>query len=265
MALGIDVGGTKIAAAAVDTRDGALLGRTVVATRPERGGEVVLRECIALAERICAAHPCTAVGLGVCELVDRAGRTTSAETLDWRALDLAPAFAHLAPATVCSDVRAAALAEARLGAGAGHDPLLYVTVGTGVSCCLVVDGAPLVGARGNAIVLGAPPVELTASGLALSRRTAGRPPVDARAQQLLAEAAAEIGACLAVLVNALDPAALVVGGGLGLAPGFREGVERALRPLVYAASTRALPVLPAGLGADAGVVGAALAAADALS
>ena len=68
-----------------------------------------------------------------------------------------------------SDLRAAALAEARFGAGAGVSPFLFAIVGTGASACLVVDGRPYAGGRGEAIVLGAPPVELVASGPALAR------------------------------------------------------------------------------------------------
>lgn len=59
-------------------------------------------------------------------------------------------------------------------------------------------------------------------------------------------------------MNALDPHALVIAGGLGLVDAYREQVTRAMRPRIYSPETAALPVLPAELGADAGVVGAAL-------
>jgi hypothetical protein len=64
-------------------------------------------------------------------------------------------------------------------------------------------------------------------------------------------------------VNALDPAAVIVGGGLGGSPGFAEGVASALRPAIWCEATRALPVLPTALGEAGGVLGAALAAAEA--
>ena len=55
---------------------------------------------------------------------------------------------------------------------------------------------------------------------------------------------------------------MIVGGGLGLHDGYRERVEAALRAAVYDPAARGLPVLPAALGADAPVIGAALAAVD---
>ena len=70
---------------------------------------------------------------------------------------------------------------------------------------------------------------------------------------------------LARLVNALDPQAVVLGGGLGLAPGFRERVTECMRPQIYADATRGLEVLPGALGTNAGVIGAALAADSALA
>ena len=63
---------------------------------------------------------------------------------------------------------------------------------------------------------------------------------------------------LAALVGALDPEALVVGGGLGLDRGYRARWEPALREAIWWPPTRDLAVRSAELGADAGIVGAAL-------
>jgi glucokinase len=73
-------------------------------------------------------------------------------------------------------------------------------------------------------------------------------------------AAAALGTGLADLVNALDPGVVVIGGGLGLNDRYRELAVTAMRVLIFADDTRGLPVVPAQLGADAGVIGAALAA-----
>ena len=264
LALGIDVGGTKLAAALVDTSSGELQQRLELPTRPERPARAVLDDCIAMAGELAAGRGALPLGIGVCELVDREGRTRSAYTVDWRAIDVASAFGALGPAVVESDVRAAALAESRFGAGRGVRELLYVTVSTGISSCLVLDGVPYAGARGHAICTGAPPLEDVASGKALAA-AGGRE----RAQDVLADpsldavvehAARQLGAGLAGLVNALDPGVLVIGGGLGLADRYRELAVAAMRPMIFAGDTRDVPVVPAQLGADAGVVGAALAA-----
>jgi glucokinase len=250
--LGIDVGGTKVAAALVDASSGRVLAHETEPTRvSERTPQEILEACVALGERVAGAQRPSAVGIGLCELVDLDGRPASAATIDWRDVDVAGAFSHLGSTLVESDVRAAALAESRLGAGRGVDaPWLYVSVGTGISHTLVVDSRPYTGARGNALITGAPPVERVASGLALEGGA------------LRGEAAQALGAALAFLVNALDPAIVVVGGGLGLVAAYREGAVAAMRALVEAPDTAAAPVVPAMLGAEAGAIGAALAAAD---
>ena len=66
---------------------------------------------------------------------------------------------------------------------------------------------------------------------------------------------------MAQLVNVLDPQAIVIGGGLGLAGGrYRRNLEEALRSHIYSDHHRDLPLLDAALGVDAGWIGAALAA-----
>ena len=265
LAIGIDAGGTKLAAGLVDTLSGLLVRRAELAADPGRGGEAVLADCHDLAASLRDSDEVVAVGLGVPEMVSPTRAITSAVNWDWRRTDLAAAFADVAPVVVESDVRAAAVGEATWGAGVGLGSFLYITVGTGISHCLVIEGRPWIGARGNAIILGAPPVEIVSSGAALSG-TAGA----ARAEDVLADrshasliagAAYELGTELAALVNATDPAALVVGGGLGLAPDFMLQATTRMRRQIYDPMTRRLPVLDAALGRDAGVIGAALVAA----
>jgi predicted NBD/HSP70 family sugar kinase len=65
---------------------------------------------------------------------------------------------------------------------------------------------------------------------------------------------------LATLVNAVDPGAVVFGGGLGLRAAYRDRVVTAMRAGIYDPAARELPTLRAALGADAGIIGAALAA-----
>ena len=264
-AIGIDVGATKIAAARV-AADGTVEDSLRAPTAPHRGPEAVLADCQALLARLAGPERPGAVGLAICELVDGDGRLRSAETVDWRALDLAAAFG--APVDVQSDVRAAALAEARAGAGRELPDFLYVGVGSGVSHCLVIDGRPRLGARGAALITGAPPVEQWSGGLALARRTGhGRAEtalVDDAAATTVADAARRLGGTLAVLVNALDPSALIVGGGLGRNRAYRERMTEALRAAVYDPEVRCLPVRP-GQVEEAAAVGAALAALDRLA
>lgn len=291
--VGIDVGGTKIAGGLVDST-GQLLAREQVATPTQQGGAAVLSACVALAERLRDAAEARSgavrgIGLGVCELVGLDGRATSAYNFDWRNVDVQQALAPIAPAVVDSDVRAAALAEARLGAGRAYSLFAYITVGTGISYTLVVDGAPFRGARGNALLLASMPLTLRcdACGQVVNQvleEYAGGPGLlarynaqsgarlitgqqlmaavhsgDAVAQEVVRSAGESLGNSVGLLVNLLDPQALVIGGGLGLAGGlYWESFVQSTRAHIYADDTRQLPILPAKLGVDAGVIGAAL-------
>jgi glucokinase len=292
--LGIDVGGTKIAAGIVDPENGAIVRRETIATEPTRGGAAVLADTLELARRLIAAtdRRVERIGVGVPQLVDNAGRIRSAYNFDWTDLPVRDRLAAVAPAVIESDVRAAARAEARFGAGKGRRLFAYVTIGTGVSYCLVIDGRPHAGANGFAIHfassalhvpceacghVNAPVPEEIASGPAIAaayaRRTGRRLGAaalltaassgDAIASDIVTAAARQLGPLVALVVNMLDPEAIVLGGGLGLAAGlYREEMIAAIRAHIWAESCRNLPILPAALGVDAGLVGAALAACE---
>jgi glucokinase len=293
--LGIDVGGTKIAAGIVDPATGAVVRRETIATEAARGGAAVLVDTLELARRLveAAGRRVIRIGVGVPQLVDNAGRIRSTYNFDWIDLPVRERLSTLAPTTIESDVRAAARAEARFGAGKGRRVFAYVTIGTGVSYCLVIDGRPHAGANGFAIHfassalhvpcescghINAPVLEEIASGPAISAAYARRTGHDiGGATDLLAAAAAgdnvagdivtaaarQLGPLVALVVNMLDPEALVLGGGLGLAQGpYREQLIASTRAHIWADSCRDLPILPAALGVDAGLVGAALAACE---
>lgn len=293
-ALGVDVGGTKIAAGLVMWPSGEILCRRTIPTRAERGGEAVLQDVLALARQLKeeARHNLwrvTGAGLGVAELVDAEGRVTSGHTIRWEGLPVRELLSDVAPAVIDADVRAAALGEAWFGAGKPFGSFAYVTVGTGISCCLVIDGKPWPGANGNALVMSSSPLSTTcgecgaqlspileefASGPAITRRyqeASGRAvtraeevfaalATDECAQEIVRSAGFALGVSLAFLVNITDPGAVVVGGGLGSAQGmyWNEMVDSARRH-IWSKVTRDLPILRACLGVDAGIVGAAAA------
>jgi len=293
--LGIDVGGTKIAAGIVDPATGAIIHRETVATEATRGGDAVLADTLALARRLIdtGGRRVIRIGVGMPQLVDTAGRIRSAYNFDWTELPVRERFSVLAPTTIESDVRAAARAEARFGAGRGRRLFAYITIGTGVSYCLVIDGRPHTGANGFAIHfassalhvpceacghINAPITEEIASGLALVRAFARRTGAgianaadllaaatagDAVAGEIVTAAARQLGSLVALVVNMLDPEAIVLGGGLGLAEGlYRTELIASTRAHIWADSCRDLPILPATLGVDAGLIGAALAACE---
>jgi glucokinase len=261
LAVGIDVGASKIAAGLVDTSRGTLIEAI---RRPNPGDPLeALELCGRMAAELSPSGP-RPVGIGLCELVAPDGEITSGVSVDWRDLDVASVLPGV---RVESDVRAAAAAEARYGAARGAASALYLNIGSGISHCLLLDGVPFAGARGNALVTGAPPVEEWSSGVGLARHAATGSSEAALSDpghaQLVEDAARRLGAALATLVNALDPELVVIGGGLGLDPHYMEMVVGAARPLIYAPATAALPIVPARLGSDAGVIGAAALAVEA--
>jgi glucokinase len=294
--LGVDVGGTKIATAWVDVTSGALVDRDEGPSLPERGSHAVLDDVASRIEARVSETPRqeSAIGLAICETVDLAGRLTSAQTIDWRAIDVPGQLGRFGDVVVSSDVRAGALAEARLGTGRDLGSFLYVSVGTGISASLVIGGVPHAGARGNALVLASGPLRVTcpscgervevapeeiASGAGIARRFAAlrpdAPPLrteevlavaaegDPDARHIVDEAAAMLGTIVAWAVNLVDPQTIVIGGGLGGATGaYRERFVATVRDLVWAEASRDVPMCDAVFGPDAVVIGAAIAAAN---
>jgi glucokinase len=283
VAVGLDAGGSKIAGGLVSA-DGEVRDELIVATE----GDGVRQTAELAAWLAAAAHnqglELAGVGAGFPEYVGRDGRLTSHEVLTW---DTQPdgLLAEAVPGArvvVESDVRCGALAESRLGAGAGRDSMLYVTLGTGLASTLVVDGRPLSGHRGEAIALG----ELDAgvpgwpgnledhcSGRGVAERYEALTGVrvdDARAlleragngdeaaTAVLDSAGVSLGNALGGLVAVLDPEVVVTGGGLGSADGpLRAALDRAFAARV-AARPAPPPLLTARLGPRAGLVGAGL-------
>jgi glucokinase len=296
-AIGLDIGGTKIAAGVVLWPSGVVLRRTVVPTKPARGGDAVLSDTLDLATELRDwAHEenieVLGIGAGVAELVDCDGNVTSSCTIQWRAVPVQQRLSAIAPAQVDSDVRAAAVGEATFGAGRGNRLFVYVTVGTGISYCMVQDGRPFKGANGNAIMMASAPLTTTcthcgvklrpvleefASGPAIAKRFSQAREAeglretwtcedvfrasskgDTAATEILTSAGEALGVGTAFLVNVLDPAMIVVGGGLGLAGGlYWDTFLQACREHIFADNSSSLPIVTAELGADAGLVGAA--------
>ena len=272
--IGIDVGATKVAVALIDSPTGTVRRSESFPTSMGEGPQAVLDACITLCERFARDEPVAAIGVGVCEIVSPDGAITSASSIDWRDLDIVGSLSHVAPTRVESDVRAAAVGEAVYGAGRGLASFLYVNAGSGTSSCLVIDGTPITGARGAAILIGAGPLEAEAAagGVGIAERF-GAPTAadvsrasqagDRRASEILRRAGGALGEAIAFSVNLLDPEAVILGGGVGLNVGeYRAALESGMRGHIWLAETRDLPLLAAELGEQAGVVGAARAALD---
>ena len=289
--IGVDVGGTKTAFGLVSFPDGRVIARCEMATpQGAASGQPFLDALCAAVARLCDQENGAVVGLGVglCELVDLDGAVSSSHRVHWKGLPVLQRFGLIASAAIEADVRAAALAESRWGAGKGCRDLLYLNIGTGISTCWVKNGVPHAGANGHALAIASSPMSATcpacgtrhayvledvAGGAALARlygaatgrdmpaasevlaAAAGGEP---RATALIAEAAHAIGVSVGLAINILDPEALVIGGGLGTCEGpYWQAIETAIRSQVWSERARWLPIRRAALGPDSGLIGAA--------
>ncbi|HEY8472488.1 MAG TPA: ROK family glucokinase [Natronosporangium sp.] len=151
LAIGIDIGGTKVAGGVVDTR-----GRVRALTRADTPANDATRTrgvIIDVVRELAAAHPVTAVGIGAAGWIDRQDRIRFAPNLAWRDEPLADQVAAAVdlPVVVENDANAAAWAEFTFGAGQpADDSMVLVALGTGIGGGLVIGGQLIRGGHGFA-------------------------------------------------------------------------------------------------------------------
>lgn len=260
----LDIGGTKIAAALVDGT-GTVRTRARVAT-PGGGGKAVLAAAAALLDGFGDLRV-RALGVGAPGVIDAgSGRVVSATEVlpGWAGTRVRDVLAERTglPVTVVNDVRAMACAEARAGAGAGHHRVLHVSVGTGIGGALTTDGRLEHGAHGTAgemahlLVPERGPVPCGCGRRDHLEAVASGPAIAATGDA--PQAGSVLGRALAGLLAVLDPDAVVIGGGVAqIGAPFLDAVTAAFRAEALP-PLRATPIVPARLGTDAPLVGAAL-------
>jgi predicted NBD/HSP70 family sugar kinase len=233
------------------------------------------------------------VGVAVCGVVRRFdGLVSTAPNLGWRDVPLGEALARALdgklPIVVANDGDLGALGELRRGAARGADNVLVVSGEVGVGGGLIVEGRPMTGVAGYAGEVGHMPVNPaglpcrcgsvgcweTEIGEAALLRRAGRDPAggqeavdavlrdaeagDAQTLEALDEVGRWLGIGLAGLVNVFNPRLVVLGGVLGrIHPFVHTRVDEQLDLRALAAPRRLVKVVPAALGVDAPLVGAA--------
>lgn len=158
MYLGIEIGGTKLQVGAGEGNGGPLTALARDTVEPEQGAAGILKKIRAMALPLIEAHRPTAVGVGFGgPLLTRSGITLKSHHI--RGWDNFPLAAwcqeHFKlPAAIRNDADTAGLAEALYGAGRGADPVLYVTVGTGIGGGLIVRGDIYPGSGRGALEIG---------------------------------------------------------------------------------------------------------------
>ncbi len=301
--LAVDIGATKTL---VTVRDVQTLrdtwGSGPVQRFPTPGDPLAAVDAVVHAARTLArdaAGRIVAVGVVAPGPLDaRTGVVDHSPNLGWRDVPLVALLRERleVPVVLDDDATAAALGEARFGAGRGADPFAYLTISSGVGAGVVTGGRSLRGAHGLAGEVGhlvvdpAGPrcgcgrrgdVEAYAGGASLGRRARATWPAsrladgtsaprdaagvfrmarggDPSALGLVEDAVAAVAHALAALSAVIDPAVIAMGGSLALGqPGLRRRASTLARQLVMAETGRGLTVVPAMLGEASCLAGAA--------
>ena len=292
MKLGIDLGGTKIAAAVLADDGRVAWERRVATPRDDYDGTLdAIRALVIEAER--AAGECS-VGLGIPGAVSPATgliKNANSTWLNGRPLrqDLESRLSR--PIRLANDANCLAMSEAVDGAAAGAPVVFAVILGTGTGGGLVVDGRIITGANAIAGEWGHNPlpwpdeserpgpvcycgrrgcIETFLSGPGLAADFAARGGERLRGEDVVARAASgdalaratldvwlqRCARALATIINVIDPDVIVVGGGLSRIDRLYDAVPRMWTEWVFSDHV-ATPLRPARFGDASGVRGAA--------
>ena len=160
LAIGIDIGGTKILGGVVDA-NGEIIDRERRDT-PQEGGMVTVARIAEVAAALASRHKVRSVGVSLAGFIskDRKRMETNPNIANMKGLAI---HDELEKATSLSihlenDANCAAWGEYRFGSGIGANPMVMVTVGTGIGGGLIIDGKLLIGAFGTAGEMGHVPV-----------------------------------------------------------------------------------------------------------
>ena len=292
LAVGIDLGGTQVRAALID-RDGNIHKRLSELTQANTGSDVVVGQIVDLTAQVLDGIARSRVlGAGVSSpgpLDTEKGLALDIPTI--AGFTDFPLQATLAqrlgmPVFLENDGIAAAVGEWTFGAARGLANVVYVTVSTGIGGGVIVDGHVLRGRRGMAGHVGHMSFvrggalcvcgnhgcfEAYGSGTAFTRRAiaasgqlisaadvfAAAASGDGLAQTLIDEEAEILGQGFASLMHLFSPDILVMGGGLSnqfarLESGIAAALQASAMP-----PFRDTPVVPAALGNNSGLIGAA--------
>lgn len=275
----IEAGGTKFRAAVLD-QDLAIIDQVwVPTTTPD--------ETITACEEFFSSRPIAALGIASFGplVIDRSaanfGSVAATPKPYWTD---APLLGRLrdtlgVPTDIQTDVEAAAVAEWKLGAGQGYSSVGYVTVGTGIGAAVAIDGVPFRGR--NHTELGHIPVrridgdtyvgrcpfhtdclEGMAAGPAIGERWEADPAALDGRDEVWDLEAAYLAQLIRVYTLGFAPDIVLFGGGVGTRPDMAERINRAALEDLNGYAADGPPIIAsAGLGADAGLIGAGLIAA----
>lgn len=155
LTIGVDIGGTKVAAGVVDD-NGEIVEHTLRPTAADRP-DVVAETVADVVRELSAGREIEAVGVGAAGFVDETrSMVRFAPNLAWREEPLQKKISGLVglPVVIENDANAMAWGETRFGAGRGQSHVVCLTLGTGIGGGLVIDGALYRGRWGMGAELG---------------------------------------------------------------------------------------------------------------
>jgi predicted NBD/HSP70 family sugar kinase len=295
--LALEIAVDSMAVAIVGLGGDVLWHRRVERPRGHSSLEAVVRDLAVLAGSARSRRPAGETPIGVCVAVpgmvrSADGRVAFAPNLGWVDVPLGERLAEAlelnVPIAVANEADLGALAEFRRGAARGADEILYVHGEVGVGGGIIVDGHPLSGIAGFGGEIGHTPVNPTGRACRCGSIGCWETEVGERAllvraghpigggsaavDRILAEATADgrqaltaldetgrwLGIGLAGLVNILNPRRVVLGGLFSrIHPFVASRIEAELDRRALAAPRRLVSVVPAALGVDAPLLGAA--------
>ena len=269
--VGIEIGGTKIQVVTGDSQARILDRKRFVADHA-LGGKGIRDQIVKALKQIHLNQSISAIGVGFGGPFNRETGLTccSHQVNGWDNFPLQKWLSDQiggAAVNICNDANAAALAEAREGAGQDESPVFYITLGSGIGGGLIVDGHLYNGALPTEMEIGH--VIINDSGETLESRCSGWS-VDKRLQNYIEnnsdsclarmvkgrggeamhllsainekdegaryifdEVCRDLAIGLSHVVHLLNPAVIVLGGGLSLmGEPLRLGVEQALQQTI---------------------------------
>ena len=294
IALALDLGGTKIAAARVSAA-GVVTGRQETAT-PSEGGEAVMAAICDLIEKLSPGNV-RALGVSIPGLVYPNGSVWAPNIKGWTRMPLATRLerAFQLPVVIESDRDAFVTGEAWRGAARGCKDVVFLAIGTGIGAGIISGGRLLRGCGGVAGALGWMAVEariprgyeasyrdvgcleshLAGPGIARAAcRAFGQPTStrelltlarkgDATAIEVVGRAGHELGLVMANLVSTLNPERIIVGGGMAAGGNLLLGPARiTMRQWAQPIAVRQVKIVRSRLGLDASLLGTARLAID---
>ena len=311
--IGVDLGGTLLKAAVVDTEDGTVSGLKRVKTHAHAGHDAVIERmkeliCSVIAESGVSKTQIGGIGIGVPGVLNlEKGEVVFLPNLhgQWPNVPLRQKIevGIGLPTHLINDVRSMTLAEWTFGAGKGVDTIACFAIGTGIGGGLVINGQLHLGENGTAGELGhqiidmngpkcgcgsrgcleafasgpaivAMGIKAVVQGLTTNIGTLAEYNLNKITPKLIYEAAMQgdeiandifiragfyIGIAAASTLATVGPRKIVIGGGVAQAGDLLlEPIRQTVRERFFIVPTKEFEIVQAALGADAGLIGAAL-------